>query len=215
MKPSERARERGIEEILHYTTFRGVQGTLQRNALLSRQALDDGEFIRTIFKPVCLYRSDKPWLDHISLSVTAINTTLFSIASNKWHPRMSWWAVLAFDPSILDHDGVTFTTSNNIYPATNRGVGEQGFEALFAPTVASRRSTIIRRSPLLSPTRPTDSQAEVLYPHALGSEHLRRIYVRDIDHRHYVRSWFDVIDHREVDVQVNPGVFSASVAASV
>lgn len=215
MRPSERAQARGIDEILHYTTFRGVQGTLQKHALLSRRALDEGEFIRTIFLPVCLRRSDKDWLDHISLSVTAINTRLFSIASNSWHPRMSWWAVLAFDPTILDHANVSFATSNNIYPATMHGEGELGFEALFAPKVAGWYGNITERSALLSPARPTDPQAEVLYPHALSSEHLRRIYVRDIEHRHYVRSWFDTIDHRPVDVEVNSSVFSASVAASV
>jgi hypothetical protein len=215
VNPSERAVRRGIDEILHYTTFRGVQGTLQKRALLSRQALDDGDFIRTIFKPVCLRRSDKDWLDHISLSVTAINTRLFSIASNKWHPRMSWWAVLSFDPAILDHEGVTFATSNNIYPATAHATGELGLEALFAPRIAGRFGETTMRSPLLAPSRPTDPQAEVLYPHALSSEHLRRIYVADIDHRHYVRSWFDAIDHREVEVDVNPAVFFPSLASSV
>src|ERR1700759_5046661 len=86
------AARRGVAELLHYTTQKGVQGTIASKALLSRAQLDGDEYLAHIREPVWP-RKDAQWIDHISLSVTSINDDLF-FRSRNHYPHL-WWAVLS------------------------------------------------------------------------------------------------------------------------
>lgn len=201
------ARRRGITEILHYTTSRGVLGILASGAVKSRARLPEEKYLEHIWVAACAVRYDNDWLDYVNLSVSDINSALFTIASGKWHAGEYWWGVLSFDPEVLDHDGVHFATTNNRYPSAKRGTGVKGFEALFAERVAGRYGSIRTRSPDQPSSRPTDPQAEVLYPAELPTDYLQRIYVADVISRATVLAQCEAVGHREFDVEVRPDVF--------
>lgn len=207
MSVASAAGARGIDEILHYTTSRGVLGVLASKSLKSRQRLPEDDYLVHVWVAACAIRYDTPWLDYVSLSVSDINSALFAIAAGKWHAGQYWWGVLSFTPEILDHDGVQFATTNNMYPSVERGTGVEGFEALFADRVPGRYGAVSVRSSTHPPSRPTDPQAEVLYPGELSSDYLQRIYVPDATSRATVRAQCEAVEHGAVDVEIKPSVF--------
>ena len=89
--------------------------------------------------------------------------------------------ILEFDPDILTHPGVVFSTTNNAYDVSHRAAGLEGFNQMFASeipwgylgTVSNRRGR--------GSHQPTNPQAEVLYPFKLSLEHLDAITVSDED----------------------------------
>lgn len=127
-------RDRRIEEILHFTTNKGLIGILDSGSVLSRERIHANERLEHILTPNTPIVKDAGWIDYVNLSITRINTELFQISSGRWHQDV-WWAILAFNPVILTHKGVYFVTANNIWPRARRAGGAEGLEALFAPKV--------------------------------------------------------------------------------
>jgi hypothetical protein len=201
---SELAADRGIEEILHYTTEKGIYGAIVKQAVLSRRQLEGDPDLEFIFQAVWPVKAPA-WADHISLSISRINLDLYD-RSRRHYPDL-WWGVLAFETTILDHDNVHFTTTNNIYPACERGQGEAGFEAIFADNVRGRYDFVHTRHGLQD-EQPTDRAAEVLYPRQLQLEHLARIYVPGAEHRRIVHAWCDALGRDALPVEVRPDVFA-------
>jgi hypothetical protein len=201
--------ERAIREVLHFTTNLGLIGILAKGSVLSRRRLPEDRYLEHIYSPNCELRKDTHWLDYVNLSISRINDWMFE-TSERWHQVDNiWWATLSFNPSILADPGVTFTTTNNIYPAARRGQGAPGLAALFEDVVLGRYSTSHTRSGHLD-SWPTDRQAEVLYPGALPLLHrLQRIYVRTGDHVDAVEGMFaglPAIPH--IPVICTPEVFA-------
>lgn len=207
MSVAQRAQERDVTEILHYTSHKGVQGSVMKWATLSRQRLEDDEDVAFVFQGVWP-RRDPEWVDYISLSVSRINGDLYD-KSRKHYPDW-WWAVMSFGLDILDHDGVWFTTTNNVYDdVCERGQGVDGFEALFKDCVAwGYCGSVTERRPSCPEHWPTDPQAEVLYPSELSLDFLQRVYVPGAQHRALVLAWCEAFGRPEIEVEVNPGVFS-------
>lgn len=177
--PSDRARERRITELMHFTTSKGLIGILAAGKVLSRQRLNADDYLENIKVLNSPDRSrDADWLDWVNLSISRVNSRFLG-ASKSWHADDGiWWACLSFDVAILDHEGVYFCTGNNAYPRTVRGQGGDGFDALFAPTVKwGRYNSVHTRSSAHLAHLPTDPQAEVLYPGELALSYLRAIYV--------------------------------------
>ena len=171
------AKDRGISDIVHFTTQRGVIGILATNALKSRARLEDDKYLEHVYHPNVPVRKDPEWEDYVSLSITRINDWMFD-SSNRWHIRdNNPWVVLSFSPEVLGHKGVVFTTTNNIYPSCRRKEGLVGFERLFGEKVRGRFDNIHIRGAKLA-NHPTDRQAEVLYPGELSCEYLQRIDVQ-------------------------------------
>lgn len=204
--PASRARERGVPEIVHFTTDKGILGSLRKRELLSRQRVQDDQELAFIFQDVWP-RRDPEWLDYVSLSVSRINTSLYQRAKRNLHER--WWGVLAFDVGILDHEGVWFTTTNNVYEQVcRRATGVYGFDAMFGASIAWGYQGSVMNRPLgMAQYLPTDAQAEVLYPGAIPFEYLRAVYVGEAQHRHLVLAWCDVLQVAEPRVEVNPERF--------
>jgi hypothetical protein len=177
------AAERGITEVLHFTTNKGLTGILATGAVKSRRRLDSDKHIEHIYTPNCENRlKDREWTDYVNLSISRVNGQMLGVSEN-WHRQDDvWWLVLAFGPEILADPGVFFTTTNNTY--TNcvvRGQGVQGLSALFAESVewgwyGSRK----RRYSGIPDSWPTDPQAEVLYPGEISLRQLTSIYVRRV-----------------------------------
>lgn len=200
------ARERGIIEVVHFTTNHGIVGALSRRAVLSRKRLPAEAHLEHVYRPNVNNRKDPAWLDYISLSITRINDSMFE-SSRRWHVEDGVsWVVISFTPDILTHPGVVFTTTNNIYPARLRAEGSSGFEQMFAYHVASRYGGIKIRQQNHPANCPTDRQAEVLYPGVLSLQYMQRIDVQTGECQDDVEGMLGVLDV-DVEVRLAPHVF--------
>ena len=171
------AAQRGVSQVVHFTTVRGAVGVLAAQAVKSRARLPTEKYLEHVYRPNAAFRKDLAWLDYVNLSISRINDWMFD-TSTGWHVlEDNPWVVLAFDPELLGDPGVVFATTNNIYPSCQRQEGLDGFEALFAETVRGRYGAVHTRTGKQADW-PTDRQAEVLYPGELACRYLRRIDVQ-------------------------------------
>jgi len=178
--------EKGISEILHFTTERGLTGCAGTGVVLSRKALNVDQYLSYIASPVSserkeaqhTFNKDEDWLDYINLSISEINTSYFNAAKHWFRGEDRWWCIMAFDPIILTHPRIYFTTTNNIYTSVVRTPGLAGLQAMFAQTITKWRGNTVSRN-----GRPqnltTCEQAEVLYPNPLDMKFLRSVYVQN------------------------------------
>lgn len=202
-------RNRGIKEILHFTTNEGLLGILHTRFLKSRERLPEDKRLEYIFKPNAVWRKDPLWLDYINLSISRINAKFFEIASKKWHKaRDIWWCVLSFDPIILTHEGVYFATTNNMYTGVKRGRGASGLEALFADRIIQWDDRVVIRDSHQPLNLTTCPQAEVLYPRKLSTTFLLKIYVQKPEHHDDICGQCSGVGHPVVDVFLKPEVFT-------
>jgi hypothetical protein len=204
--------ERGISEVLHFTTNNGIVGIFAAGALLSRDDLNEEDHLGNVRLLNCAIRRDSEWTRYVNLSISAVNSDLLGISSNNWHQTREglWWAVLSFSPDVLLDDGVVFTTTNNVYHSTvRRDTGPAGLEALFAQDVPwGYYGSVKRRSSSTPANQPTDLQAEVLYPGGLDLSRLQAIYVPHEDHIDDIEGFIAAIPNApSVPVQVKPEVF--------
>jgi hypothetical protein len=206
MSVRDAAQSRGIEEILHFTTDKGVLGSIRKQQLLSRARVQDDPDLAFIFQDVWP-RRDLAWIDYVSLSISRINRQLYDKAARNLPER--WWAIMSFGLEILDHDDVWFTTTNNVYDdVCARGTGVDGFEALFGPRIPWGYHGSVKLRPAGHPPElPTDEQAEMLYPGAVPLQCLRVVYVQDEQRRALIRAWCDVLDRPEPPVEVEASRF--------
>ena len=207
-----------IKELLHFTTNRGLVGTLAAGTLLSRYRLPEEKYLEHILhvnaanRPEANSFFDKSanWLDYVNLSIGELNHRYFEV-SQRWHlGRDVWWVILSFDPVIASHDGVFFATTNNSYDRCIRATGAGGLELLFG-------SVIHRKSPNWSVLRgrrdvslPTCEQAEVLYPGFIPAALLRRVYVREEEHHDLVSGWLAEFGLPAVQVVLSANKFSGN-----
>ncbi len=202
-----RATARGVTEVLHYTSEKGVMGTIMKDTLLSRKRVEEDPDLEFVYEGVW-ERRDPQWIDHISLSISRINLDLFERARNN-HSEF-WWAVMSFDPVVLDDDGVWFTTTNNVYEdVCERAQGEAGFEAMFGDRIPWGYYGSVRRRRADHPTHwPTDRAAEVLYPAQIPLQFLQRLCVPGTQHRRLVDAWCEIYGRAPLRVEIDPAAFS-------
>jgi hypothetical protein len=199
--------ERGITEVLHFTTNKGLVGILYSGAVKPRARLPEEKTLEHIYTPNAAFRKDVPWLDYVNLSIGRINCQFFE-AARRWHrDRDISWCILSFDPAVLTHGGVCFTTTNNIYPTTRRGRGEAGLNALFEQVVYARYGARIDRPSNLELSFPTCEQAEVLYPGDLSTRFLRKVYVARHEDHDDVCGQLAALGLPPLDTVVDPKVF--------
>jgi hypothetical protein len=215
---AEEVAKRDITEILHFTTNHGLTGSLGEGSVLSRQRLPESKYLEHVYAPNAAVRKDHRYLDYVNLSISRLNTEYFG-HSTRWHAQENlWWCALGLDPSILEHDGALFTTTNNIYTGCRRGDGPDGLAAMFEPIVERWVGNYARRTPDMPKNWTTCRQAEVLYPAALSVQHLTTVYVATGPHADIAAatcaillpaSQNDVRDPPTVPVIVDPNVFAA------
>jgi hypothetical protein len=203
--------ERGITEVLHFTTNRGLVGIMATGALRCRELLDADEYIERIYTPNCLTRlKDGAWIGYVNMSISRINGRMLGISSGKWHADEDlWWPVLSFEASVLADPGVYFTTTNNTYSScVKRAEGVEGLRAMFEDGIewGYYGSRVWRYSSTLD-SWPTDPQAEILYPQSLSLDRLQAIYVPRVEYVAEVQSLFGVFPDYQVPVLHEPGVF--------
>ncbi|SBS62864.1 DarT ssDNA thymidine ADP-ribosyltransferase family protein [Vibrio atlanticus] len=172
--------ERGITEVLHFTTNYGLVGIFSLNKLVSRDQLHKEQILEHITKYNSKYRSDPQWTSYVNLSISRINSSFFDY-SQSWHrEEYDFWVILAFDSEILTHEKVVFTTTNNIYRnECVRGQGIVGLNKLFDTQVVGKRGRTKGREASLPKSWTTCEEAEVLYPNDIALKYLTKLYVRD------------------------------------
>ncbi|HBB94796.1 MAG TPA: DUF4433 domain-containing protein [Blastocatellia bacterium] len=203
--------KRGVQEVLHFTTNLGLVGVLDSGSLKSRKRLEVDQRLSHIFSPNAAFRKDKNWLDYVNLSVSQVNSRFFDICKNRWHRhRNIWWCVLSFQPIILTHYGVYFTTTNNSYPGVQQTQGPEGLEAMYAERVEYWPGKYLNRNAKTSAAFTTNEQAEVLYPSEVSSDFLQRIYVSCEEDLDEVHGQLGALGHREMPTTVDPRMFGMS-----
>ncbi|MCU6664501.1 DarT ssDNA thymidine ADP-ribosyltransferase family protein [Silvania hatchlandensis] len=178
--------EKGISEVLHFTTERGLTGCAGTGLVLSRKALNEEQYLSYIASPVsserreaqATFNKDEDWLDYINLSISEINTSYFNAAKNWFRGEDRWWCIMAFDSIILTHPKIYFTTTNNIYTSVIRTPGCVGLQAMFVETITRWRGKTVSRNGRQQRLT-TCEQAEVLYPNPLDMKFLRSVYVQN------------------------------------
>ena len=206
-------RQRDIKQVLHFTTNRGLVGILDSGFLKSRKRLEKDQRLEFIFSPNAAFRKDRAWLDYVNLSLTRINSQFFDVSKNRWHRyRDIWWCVLSYDPVILTHEGLYFTTTNNFYSGVRRATGPDGLEVMFGPKIFQYRDRkgdhIALRNDAMSQALPTCMQAEVLYPRQVSTDFLQQIYVATEEDADEVHGQLEALRHRQLRITVAPDVFA-------
>ena len=204
---------REIQEVLHFTTNKGITGILSTNSVKSRKLLPKEHYLEFIIQMNCPNRyRDADWHNYVNLSITQVNKSFFGISKDKWHAGMDgWWCILSFSPDILTHDGVVFCTTNNAYTTVvKRAEGPKGLEMLFAKKVIAYDSgTPAVRASTTPENLPTCNQAEVLYPDQLSLDYLDTIYCANAEDAAKIDSICRVcyIKTPRFKVIVNPDLF--------
>lgn len=198
---------RGIVEVVHFTTHKGLLGSLHSGSVKSRQRLPKEMDLRFIYQPNAIYRKDPAWLDYVNLSISRINSEFFR-SSCRWHRGEDlWWCVMAFDPVLLSDAGVWFTTTNNMYTGVARGQGSVGLDSLFADRIVRWGGNVAERSAELPSNFTTCVQAEMLYPREVSIEHLRSVYVEQGNDYDEVHAQMHMTGLKGVNVVVDPSRF--------
>ena len=212
MTISEIIESRGVERIVHFTTNLGALGVLAAKSLKARARLREDELLANVAKLNAKDRSrDVKWHDFVNLSITNINTSFFSASTWEHREKDYWWCILAFEPTILNHDGVWFATTNNMYSGVLQKQGADGLSALFSPTITQWHSfkehRMVTRSDSYSTNQTTCPQSEVLYPGQISTEYLRTIYVRDYESADELSGQIAAVAHPPVTIEVRPDLF--------
>lgn len=215
MTIGEEIARRNIVEVLHFTTNRGIVGTLAARALMSRDRLPRESYLQHVLhvnaatrpEAAAFFDKSRNWLDYVNLSISEINNRYLGV-SRRWHAGADvWWGILAFDAQIMTHDGVVFATTNNSYELCLRQAGVDGLRALFASNIRRKPGWQVSRGSR-TPDLPTCEQAEVLYLGQLPVTFLRSIYVEQPEHHDLVRGWLREFGVAGVDVVISPNKFS-------
>ena len=201
--------QRGITELLHFTTNRGALGIMASKALKSRAKLGSDPQLEKIFFPNAENRSrDAQWLDYVNLSISQINERFFSISANNWHrDKDFWWAIFSIRPEVMAHEGVYFTTTNNMYSGVRRQTGLGGLESMFTPQVTQWAGNVVQRSQGAVAHAPTCNQAEVLYPAQLSTQHVRCIYTQSEMDADELAGQMAAVGHEAIAIEVRPELF--------
>lgn len=208
------ATDRSIEEILHFTTNKGLVGILASGHILSRAQLPTEKYLEHVYEPNAEVRRDGPWLDHVNLSISRLNWEFFG-HSRRWHAHEDvWWCAVAISPAVLELPDVVFTTTNNIYTGCRRAPGEEGLKAMFADRVPRWAGNVVVRPPDFPDSWTTDHQAEVLVPRKVRVEHLSKIYVATEAHADIVASQCEILlgEAAPLPIVIDPDVFEPQLA---
>lgn len=199
---------RNIKEVLHFTTNRGITGMIATGRVLSRERLPDEKHLEHVYQCNCPDRSrDANWHDYVNLSITTVNRRLFGISKGKWDSAGDgWWCIASFVPEIMTHEGVQFTTTNNMYSGVRRYTDPDGLEKLFGPQICQWENKAVTRTPSCPPNQPTCGQAEVLYPGELSLDYLQRLYVKTPDDAAALESILSLYP-RDIEVVEQPELF--------
>jgi hypothetical protein len=201
--------QRGISEIVHFTTHFGLLGCLATGQALARTRLREEDLLKHILVLNSRYRTEEVdgfdksqnWLDYVNLSISEINSRFFKHA-RRWHQSQDInWFVMSFKADLLSDNGVFFSTTNNIYDGVKRAECVTGFQALFETSVHRKDNWYAKRHGRTK-NLTTCEQAEVLYPDGLSMGYLQRVYAENDEAADAAAMYLDNYDRSDVEVVV-------------
>jgi hypothetical protein len=200
--------KKNVNEIIHFTTNEGLIGILHSEMLLPNAKLKMENTLEFIFSQNSEARkeSNSRWLNYVNFSVSKVNGEFFSYSRNRRRNNDIFWVILSFSTRILNHQGVIFTTTNNIYPSCRRTEGPVGFEEMFLASIEGKYQKIISRTLQHLSSWTTCEQAEILYPEGCPISYLLKIYVKNEDEKHSVKGILAALS-KDCDVYVAPEKF--------
>ncbi|MGA4849481.1 DarT ssDNA thymidine ADP-ribosyltransferase family protein [Streptomyces sp. G5(2025)] len=200
--------ERKITEVVHFTTNLGLLGILVEQLCKARALLAKDKYLESIYHQNTKFRREEPkYWSYVNLSISEPNHGFLRISSERWWADEDlFWAVLSFAPAIMTHPGVLFAPSNMGYDGVMPVEGGHGAEALFADRVPYGYNKTVERCGK-EPHLPTNPQAEVLYPRAVSTRYLQRIYVVTEEDAAKAHGIVSASGHDEVDIIVDPATF--------
>lgn len=202
---------RGITEVIHFTTSRGLIGILAQRLLQARSHLSEDKYLEHIYVPnTAIRREDPKYWRYVNMSVSRPNTRLFEYSKGwrKSDPTIHW-VILSFVPRIISQPGVLFSTSNMMYDGVEPLEGHRGFQAMFADPSHDGYGRMRRRAPGTPPQNATNMQAELLYPDRVSTEYLQRIYAANDEDAAHVEGIVGTLDHDDVPVEINRSMFGS------
>lgn len=201
--------ERDIKEVIHFTTNTGFLGMIFKKNILPNSKLKAENTLAFIFQQNSEKRKEKNlvWLSYINLSISKLNSSFFDYSKYIHRNKDMYWVILSFSPEIMTHNGVYFTTTNNIYPSCTRGEGISAFNAMFNDPVEGLRQKMFPRTRLHKDSWTTCEQAEILYPNELSLSYLNKIYVHSESDKHSVCAQMRLFNF-SVPVEVSPNTFN-------
>ena len=166
--------KRGITRLCHITPSRNLVhiATDPTGILASDRLVEDRE---ATFNPVDKQRLDG-FPDHVCCSIQYPNAWYFRRV--RQHDRIFRdWVILLIKPAYLWHPGTKFSPRN---AASNYGSlvseGTNGFQNMFAKSVAGSGGQTFSRGADHPACLPTDEQAEVLIPHAVARDDILEVW---------------------------------------
>jgi len=87
-----------------------------------------------------------------------------------------------------------------------------GLDALYADKVVRWLGNTVGRAPGMLDCHPTCFQAEVLYPSAVSTDNLQRIYVKTDTDQSEVVGFLKATFHRDIEVLIAPHKFDDRVS---
>ncbi|MFD9515102.1 DarT ssDNA thymidine ADP-ribosyltransferase family protein [Streptomyces mirabilis] len=200
--------DRKITEVVHFTTNRGLLGILVEGGCKARAHLDEDAYLESIYHANSKFRREDPrYWRYVNLSISEPNHRFLRKSSEDWWANEDlFWAVLSFDPVIMTHSGVLFSPSNMAYDGITPAQGPEAAEGLFGSRVPygfGRTTQRVNKEP----HQPTEPQAEVLYPDAVSTQHLLRVYVVTEHDAARANAIVSASQHAEVDIIVDPASF--------
>jgi hypothetical protein len=208
MTLSDAIKERNITEVVHFTTNAGLLGILASKAILPNTQLREEQTLSFIFEQNSAVRKerDREWLNYVNLSITKPNYDFLSYSKYRRQDQDIFWVLLSISPEILEHDGVYFTTTNNIYPSCTRGNDQAAFENMFSNSFFGKFQRKVTRIPSTPANQTTCEQAEVLYPGAIPLSYVKKIYVCCDEDRFSVAGQ-QLSLSTKIDIIVDPSIF--------
>ncbi len=203
--------EKGINEIIHFTTNAGLLGILTEEAILSNAELKESDTLAFIFWQNSEQRKERnqKWLNYVNLSVSKLNQEFFSYSEYRHSGEQLFWVILSFSTQLLDDAGIYFATTNNIYPSCIRGEGIDAFNGMFAPSIEGKFQKTFNRTSTHLSSWTTCEQAEILYPNSVPLRYLQKIYVRDVGSRRAVMAQLMALD-KTFEVCIAPEKFTTT-----
>ncbi|MFE6946115.1 DarT ssDNA thymidine ADP-ribosyltransferase family protein [Streptomyces chartreusis] len=200
--------DRKITEVVHFTTNQGLLGILVEGQVKARAHLDRDAYLESIYHANSKFRREAPqYWRYVNLSISEPNHRFLRTSSEDWWANEDlFWAVLSFDPVLMTHPNVLFAPGNMAYDGITPAPGWQAAEELFGARVPKGFGQTISRMNK-EPHQPTNPQAEVLYPDAVSTQHLQRIYVVTEDDAAKANAIVSASQHDEVDIIVDPASF--------
>jgi hypothetical protein len=211
--------QRGIQHLVHFTTTFNLYGMFQAGGVLSRKCLEASDVDTKDIMDFVKFTDEKRYDDpsYINCSIEECNHGLFNTFQQKTKDEMDvHWCVLKLDAAIMMKPGVLFSRTNaaNSHNKRTGGIrpGVAGFEALFLDELEVRSSRSNRRLTRhrLSPSQPTDEQAEVLIQDKVGLEAIRQICFLNKEELAECKAAFDSCGFDTSKFVVDPSMFRSS-----